>query len=273
MARAGPLRSDDKERNLMLRWFDANVALGRPLQRPPVFFETAADLVAVLRRYGIERALVYDILSRELHPADGNARLRDTISRHEELMPAFSFVPGCACDFPEPEDFLTELHQHGGKAVWFFPHQQWLGPQEYLIGPYLAALEAHRVPLFYQSDITMGDPRHAEKLGAVHDLCQRHPQLPVVFTAPRVRYNRALYLAMQACPNLYCDTVPFWNFNNVEHFARNLGPERVLFGSGLPHRDPGGILAMVALARLDDDSKQKIAGGNLERLLQEVKWS
>lgn len=256
----------------MLRWFDANVALGRPLRRPPIFFETAEELRQVLQRYGIERALVYDFLGRELHPADGNARILERLRDQPGLVPAFSFVPGCDYDFPRPDDFLGELQRHGVKAVWFFPHNQWLGPQEYLIGPYLAALEAHRVPLFYQSDITMGDPWHADKLQALHDLCRRHPRLPVIFTAPRVRYNRALFLAMQGCPNLHCDTVPFWNFANVEHFARALGPERILFGSGLPYRDPGGILAMVALARLDDDSKQKIAGGNLDRLLQEVRW-
>ena len=63
-----------------------------------------------------------------------------------------------------------------------------------------------------------------------------------------------------------------WNFCNVENFAERLGAGKPIFSSSLPLQDPGGTISMVAYARLGDDEKARIAGGNLEKILEGVRF-
>jgi predicted TIM-barrel fold metal-dependent hydrolase len=57
----------------------------------------------------------------------------------------------------------------------------------------------------------------------------------------------------------------------VEAFVEQFGPERMLFGSRLPLYTPGSALAVLASARISDDARCAIAGGNVRRLLAHSK--
>ena len=46
-----------------------------------------------------------------------------------------------------------------------------------------------------------------------------------------------------------------------------IGSDRVLFGTDMPMRDPAPQLAWVCYARLSEEDKLKIIGGNIKRLL------
>jgi predicted TIM-barrel fold metal-dependent hydrolase len=49
------------------------------------------------------------------------------------------------------------------------------------------------------------------------------------------------------------------------------GASRVIFGSNLPIDDPFASLMLVTDGDFSDDDREKIARGNLERLVQGVK--
>jgi len=46
------------------------------------------------------------------------------------------------------------------------------------------------------------------------------------------------------------------------------GPDRAIYGSRLPLYTPGTALGVIASARIRDEAKIAIAGGNLRRLLR-----
>jgi len=45
------------------------------------------------------------------------------------------------------------------------------------------------------------------------------------------------------------------------------GADRVLFGSDMPLMDPRSQIGKIITARISDEAKQKILGGNASRLL------
>ena len=53
----------------------------------------------------------------------------------------------------------------------------------------------------------------------------------------------------------------------VEHY----GPDRLLYGSGLPERFPGGMMMVIRHGQISEEAKVAIAGGNLTRIIEEVR--
>ena len=56
----------------------------------------------------------------------------------------------------------------------------------------------------------------------------------------------------------------------LETVVKTIGADRVLFGSQMPYWDPSLPIGMLNYAELANEQKQQIAGGNLQRLLDQV---
>ncbi|MGH9591014.1 MAG: hypothetical protein ACRD25_11510, partial [Terracidiphilus sp.] len=57
-------------------------------------------------------------------------------------------------------------------------------------------------------------------------------------------------------------------YRQLENFVDRHGGERLLFGSRLPLFTPATALGVMASARISEEARLQIAGGNLRRLLQ-----
>ena len=76
---------------------------------------------------------------------------------------------------------------------------------------------------------------------------------------------RAVEIA-QKLDNVFLDlTLSMCPAQQVEFFVREVGPDRVLFGTDNPFIDPRPQIGRVALARISDEDKAKIFGGNVRR--------
>jgi predicted TIM-barrel fold metal-dependent hydrolase len=59
-----------------------------------------------------------------------------------------------------------------------------------------------------------------------------------------------------------------WSGYDIVTFVKELGPERFLFGSGYPFRDPvSAQIRLSILTELDQQTREAIWGGNAVRLL------
>ena len=68
--------------------------------------------------------------------------------------------------------------------------------------------------------------------------------------------------------NLYLDTASSQIDNGMlEHAVRQVGPEKILFGTDIPLLDPWVQRAKVEGAEISDEAKALILGGNMQRLL------
>jgi hypothetical protein len=71
--------------------------------------------------------------------------------------------------------------------------------------------------------------------------------------------------------NIYLDlTLSMCPAQQVEFFVREVGPERVIFGTDNPFIDPRPQIGRVALAGISDEDKAKIFGGNVRRHIRFV---
>jgi predicted TIM-barrel fold metal-dependent hydrolase len=74
--------------------------------------------------------------------------------------------------------------------------------------------------------------------------------------------------AAQAHPNVYLETCSTFRTPGViEQLVDEAGADRVLFGSDVPLMDPRPQIGKIITARISDEAKRQILGGNARRLL------
>lgn len=99
-------------------------------------------------------------------------------------------------------------------------------------------------------------------------LAARYPQQPFICAHAGGEWEQGLR-AIRRQPNVLVETSGFdATAGFVEMAVRELGSERVLFGSHLPSRSLGTELSKVTAARISEADKQRILGGNFRRLLK-----
>lgn len=110
--------------------------------------------------------------------------------------------------------------------------------------------------------------------GEFEGICPKWPDMTVVAYHCGGDYTIAdvcIPLAKKY-PNFFMEiTLTPVHLGIIEYLVENTGPDRVLYGSDLPMRDPRQQLGWVVYSRLSVEDKKKVLGGNAKRILDHVR--
>ena len=223
-------------------------------------------ILRLMDHFGIAKALVYGNTAAERgHAWDGNRYVTDAAAGCGRFVPAFVIAPHAYDDGPKPEDYAKAMREAGARAAWIWPQaaKQGHGTWPWLIDELLSLCQEYSIPLFLHKEGLAPDE--------INGLCTRHAGLPIVLTGVGYMDDQWLFPLLRQHGRLCVSLGHFYippggPMRFVEHF----GAERLLFGSGLPHFSPGGLIGHVTYADLEQHEKEQILGGNLARLLSEV---
>ncbi len=218
--------------------------------------------LADLEYYEIHGALVYSAAAKEYFPARRNAELDAMIEQINHLCSCWVVLPSHAGEMPDGEELVKQMKARGARAARIFPKSHGFGTSELVCGDLFAALEQAAVPLFVD--------RSETELEKIASLCGAHPNLPVVLCGVAWSEDRALVPLLKAHQNLHLETAAFQGHRAFERVVREVGAERLLFGTDWPLRSPGAAKMMVLYENISDEDREKIAHGNLERLIGPV---
>ena len=98
-------------------------------------------------------------------------------------------------------------------------------------------------------------------------LLENFPRLTLVLLDLGYRSDHYIVPLLKRFPGLHFDSATYLAYRQLENFVDRSGGERVLFGSRLPLFTPATALGVLASARIPDEARLQIAGGNLRRLL------
>lgn len=229
------------------------------------------ELISTMQRFSIERAIVYHSLSREVHPSMGDPQLLQVCEGNKELVPVFCLLP--LDEVGGVETFVNTLKSNNVRAVRAFPaasvHNFILSPVT--CGPLLEALQELSIPLFIDYSNNMYNPEPIP-FQLIWELGEAFPRLPMVLCNTGYRLLRDLIPTMKRINSLYLEISRFAVHRGLEELAGLFGVHRLLFGTGLPYYDPGAPIAAVTYADLAFEDKICIARGNLEDLIERVKF-
>lgn len=99
------------------------------------------------------------------------------------------------------------------------------------------------------------------------ELARRHPEQPFICAHAGGEWERGIR-AVQSTPNILVETSGFdATAGFIEMAVRELGAERIVFGSHLPSRSLGTELGKIVGADISEQDKRRILGETFRRLL------
>ncbi|OPZ25046.1 MAG: Amidohydrolase [Lentisphaerae bacterium ADurb.BinA184] len=252
-----------------LDFFDCNVALGLPMVRPATQHgaapATASALLAAMDRAGVRRALVWHVAQHNSHPITGNQLLAAEIAGHERLAGCWAILPNTCGELGDLDAFFAAAYRAGVRALRAFP-----GINRYLlrreaVGEILDRMVAGHWPLILRVPADVGWEQ-------VYDLMAATPDLTLVLASMGVWGSDRLFRPLlDRYPNVCIETGGHIVDGGIEDVVARYGAGRLLFGSGFPDQYLGAMMLALAHAEIREADKRAIAGGNLDRLLAEVR--
>jgi predicted TIM-barrel fold metal-dependent hydrolase len=244
--------------------FDCFCGIGPWQTRDRLLPYRPTEILALLDHFGIGTALVHSNFAADGgSPLRGNLIVREACSAQARFIPAFNYPPYPYDDSPGVEGTLAAMRAAGAKVLWHEPRKG-VGIERWLWGAMLEACSERGVPLFVHREGIAPD--------AIHALLTDFPALNVVLVAVGYGDDWWLYPLLKKFARLRVSLGHYYiPADNPARFVRHFSADRLLFGSGLPHFSPGGLIAHVMYADLRDAERASIFGGNLRRLLGEAR--
>ncbi len=141
----------------------------------------------------------------------------------------------------------------------------------------LKGLKLHRLPTREVLDAVaeLGIPilYHPEKVANFHMIASEYPQVPFImahlgnFASRDWAEHIAAIEVARRYPNVYLETSSVMFFKFLEMAVKDVGPNKLIFGSDGPELDSRVELYKVRLLKLAPADEAKVLGGNIARLL------
>jgi len=240
--------------------------LGRWKKNTGTCFYRSDDLIKVMDRSGISKALVFGSHAKFSQIEDGNSKLTKDIGGCERLLPCAVALPHHTKEFMDPGSFAGYLKSNDIRAVRIFPEFHGVSLYTWLWEDLFSRLETARIPVFI--DLSLGHWSQEVDWGKIHDLCVSFPKLPFVMVRMGVKTDRYIYPLFGKFENLHIETSYYLVNNGIENMVRNFGSGRLLFGTGMPVYKPEPPMKTLEFADITDEDKRMIAGENLMKLLK-----
>ena len=231
--------------------WDVNVRVGPSGIHGELALDTAA-LLQEMDRFYIRTAVAAHATGIEYDATQGNEFLAE--SRGPRLIPAWTARPE-----RKNIDGLSKREPRAvrlspGRPNHNFPVTKWGA------GDLFEFLQANRVATLVAREDVEWDK--------IAELLENFPRLPLVLLDTGYRADTYLFPLLERFPMLSFDSATYLAHRQLESFVDQFGPERRLFGSRLPFFTPASALGVLASARMTDEARRMIAGGNLRRLLR-----
>jgi len=253
---------------------DLNAYLGHwPFRR--LRHNTADGLLALMDRAGIDMACVSSAGAIFYKNAQaGNEELHEQIAGHSERLVPFAVINPTYADWRH--DLAVCAEDFGARGLRLYPHYHGYALGDARCNELIAA--ATERGMVISIPIRQIDQRQRHWLLEIPDvalsdlaaLVARHPEAQFVFVNGLGFTGSPLGKPDNGLPANYAIGISRLSAVMAEEMRTlmdNLGPERVVFGTGMPFKYPEPALVKVEVLDASDDQKRAILAGNALRML------
>lgn len=240
-------------------WLDVNACFGH-WQYGDLYHKTPEDLIGLMDRNGIDRAVVLSLRGIFLDWREGNREtLEAAVKYPERFVPTATISPFLGGN----ADGLRRALDAGARGVRLFPafHSYRLD-SEFMDDICRAAAE-RQAPVMIQTRIMMNWRFQAIPIDNVGTLIDRHPQTRFIVSGPNYLIEfQGLVRVMKRCPNVWYEISCLQGFNAVRKLVDEVGQNRVLFGTGAVLNYPACNVSKLNGADLTAGQRRQIAWDN-----------
>lgn len=242
---------------------DINGVIGYTLGKVQPAF-TQEDLLREMDRAGVDTSVVFYTRS-VMQIRDGNADMKAIADRSNGRIQACFMVHPYLDDIQMPKDLKGYLRKARPAAVTIDPKRHKYPFVSRYCGEMLRQLEQLRIPLF----VRVGQvPGYEEKILMIAD---EYPNLPIVVVEQGYTVSMFLRTALMTTKNVYLNLGFIENASELNQLVREFGADRFLMGSTAGSL-AGGALGLIYLGEFTQEEKEKMLGGNWQRLQEGIQW-
>lgn len=241
--------------------FDVNCRLGR-FPWGDVHGGSAADLLRSMDVLGVDRAVVSHPAAWRHDPATGNRQILTEIAGLDRLRACWVALPDSCGEIEPAPRFVRQALAHGVAAVRVYPQDHGFDLDGPDFAAYPAACAEARLPLL----VDLGQTSWA----AIEALSRAHPDLAIIVGQIGYRVLRRVAALWRRVGNVYLDLSDLSTHEGLEWLCATFGPDRLVFGTGAPLRDPGEAVTRLLWSELESESVARIAHRTLDGLVPAV---
>lgn len=224
--------------------------------------EFAEELLSEMDFCGVDEAFIYHRSMYGSCVQFGNEMTIKEAAKSDRLHPTWGILPPITETEFAPEVFIPKMKENGVKALRAFPLKNRFFLDRITMGDLLDAMCEKNIPLFLS-------PQDGWEL--IFNTLKEFPDLTVIITNYGLwGSDRFFYPLVNAYKNVYIDTSDYQVINGIVDFTSKFGDERLVFGSNFPMDNHGGPIATLYGSKLKPESLEKIASGNITRIMSEV---
>ena len=254
--------------------FDCHVHLPSPGLKQTLEWEPCTEdlgtAIGYLRRCGVDGIVASSTRALLAQTPEEIAAGNDEMAEAADQNPGF-IIPGCQINANFPQEAIEELHRCRNKLGIV-----WVGELCGYIGGYSYETPSFQEAIHAATKLDMIVQIHHDSADEMACLLANFPKTTFVLahlgdSPEEVEERIGLATRFQ---NLYLDICGhgYQRMGVLELAVRQAGSERVLFGSDFTINDPSGVIARIQAADFDAETKDRLLGGNLQRLLMEHGW-
>lgn len=242
---------------------DAFTFVGESLLDYP---QTAAELVARLDAAQVEHAVVVPLKPPTYHLESANDHVAEACRQEPRFVGLARVDPHQGERAArELERCLTDLRLSG---LFLHPWEETFRVNAPSVNELMEVCARHDVPVL----VATGYPWVSEA-AQVGDLARRHPDVSVIMTHGGQINISGLgqmdaFEVLRRNLNVYMETSGVYRQDFILDVARQLGPERVLFGSNSPRMDMRLEVARIRRADVEESARQLMLDGNARRVFK-----
>jgi len=248
-----------------MEFFDCNCAYGVPMNPPLAPALTTAEVLAEMDFCGVKTALVRNFAISEETPEVGNVLTCEGARESDRLVPAWGILPPQTGELGTVAQFIAAMEQAGVRALWAFPagHRYLLNKTTF--GGLFEEMVSRGLPLFLPRGETSGG---VDAYATADAILRDFPKLHLIITTQGPWGEDRLFRPLiEAYPNFGVDTSRYELDGGIAEICKKYGPHRLYFGTNFPHTPMGGPMLTLMHAKISDEDREWVAGGNLRRVL------
>jgi len=241
-------------------YFDAFTLMGNRRNKHQAEKWRLSDIIEELDHCSISGALVAHTLSVRYDPMYMNLELSELLKSHPHLFAIWNVMPHHTGEFPEPEELGRLMKEHDVRAITLNPdtnNWDWRASHSQDL---LNWLNENRILSILTVPALGGWP-------ALDEFLSLYPSLPVLLRNAAWSEQRYLLPLVEKHRNLHITFNRFQINEGIEYFYEKGLTDQLIFSSHTPDMSAGAHRMYIDYAEVPDEAREKIAGGNLARLL------
>ncbi len=221
------------------------------------------ELVQVMDKNNIRKAVIYSSLCIKNSLIQGNDETAGLAGKNDRFIGSMVLVPTLYNENGTLEMISKTIRDSNIRFTRMFPRTHNFKFSKWQIGDILDMLQNKKIPVMMNLDeIDIGDFVETKK---------EFPAIPVVIACTTQWANRIYPALCKELPNVYIETSNTIEYRGIEFLSRLLGPDKLIFGTNMPKKEPYDSIYHLVYSDIPDSEKEMIACGNINRILNEIR--